>query len=144
MRIGHVVGKVVLSRVHPSLVGAQFKIVLPLTFSDLAEPDPVVAAQKTSEDEDERGLDTNERVNEAVNRLANPDFPHRWGNEIVVYDDCSAAIGEWLAFSEGAEAAAVFGKNLHPVDAFGGAIIDNVVIDAQVVAGLVAAKNNNA
>ena len=99
MRIGHVVGKVVLSRVHPSLVGAQFKIVLPLTFSDLAEPDPVVAAQKTSEDEDERGLDTNERVNEAVNRLANPDFPHRWGNEIVVYDDCSAAIGEWLAFS---------------------------------------------
>ena len=32
MRIGRVVGKVVLSGQHPSLVGGQFKIVVPLTF----------------------------------------------------------------------------------------------------------------
>ena len=142
MRIGQVVGKVVLSRVHPSMVGAQFKIVAPLTFSDLAEPDPLEAAQNVGDDESARGLDDVGRVAAATNRLTNHAIPRQRGNEIVVYDDCSAAIGEWLAFSEGAEAAAAFGpENPHPVDAFGGAIIDNVEIDAQVVAELVAAKN---
>lgn len=142
MRIGQVVGKVVLSRVHPSIVGAQFKIVAPLTFSDLAEPDPLEAAQTVGDDESARGLDDVGRVAAATNRLTNHAIPRQRGNEIVVYDDCSAAIGEWLAFSEGAEAAAAFGpENPHPVDAFGGAIIDNVEIDAQVVAELVAAKN---
>ena len=142
MRIGQVVGKVVLSRVHPSMVGAQFKIVAPLTFSDLAEPDPLEAAQTVGDDESARGLDDVGRVAAATNRLTNHAIPRQRGNEIVVYDDCSSAIGEWLAFSEGAEAAAAFGpENPHPVDAFGGAIIDNVEIDAQVVAELVAAKN---
>lgn len=140
MRIGHVVGKVVLSRVHPSLVGAQFKIVLPLTFSDLADPDPVEAAKLSGEAERAQGLNAEERMDAAINRLANPDFPHKWGNELVVFDDCSASIGEWLAFSEGAEAAAAFGKSQRPVDAFGAAIIDNVVVDAQVVAALAAAR----
>ena len=98
--------------------------------------------QTVGDDESARGLDDVGRVAAATNRLTNHAIPRQRGNEIVVYDDCSAAIGEWLAFSEGAEAAAAFGpENPHPVDAFGGAIIDNVEIDAQVVAELVAAKN---
>ena len=142
MRIGQVIGKVVLNRVHPSMIGAQFKIVAPLTFNDLAEPDPLESAQSVGDDETARGLDHAAQVDAATNRLANQAIPRHRGNEIVVYDDCSAAIGEWLAFSEGAEAAAAFGaENPHPVDAFGGAIIDNVEIDAQVVAELAAMKN---
>ena len=32
MRVAQVVGKVVLSRVHPLLIGSQFKIVVPFAF----------------------------------------------------------------------------------------------------------------
>ncbi|MDD3589789.1 MAG: EutN/CcmL family microcompartment protein [Thermoguttaceae bacterium] len=138
MRIGQVIGKVVLSRVHESLIGAQFKVVLPLTFSDLAEPNPTEAARETCEQEREQ--EDAERVDVAVNRLVNPSFPRQWGNELVVYDDCSAALGEWIAFSEGAEAAAAFGQDKRPVDAFGGAILDTVVIDAPTVDALVELK----
>lgn len=142
MRIGQVIGKVVLSRVHPSLVGAQFKIVVPLTFSDLAEPDPLESARAIGDAERAQGLDGDSQVRAATNRLVNEAIPRLRGSDLVVYDDCSAAIGEWLAFSEGAEAAAAFGsENPHPVDAFGAAIIDNVEIDAGILAELVAAKN---
>ncbi|MBQ9874094.1 MAG: EutN/CcmL family microcompartment protein [Thermoguttaceae bacterium] len=139
MRIGQVVGKVVLSRAHESLVGAQFKIVLPLTFNDLAEPDPVESARELVEREGE--LSRASRVESAIERIMNPSFPRKLGNELVVYDDCSAAEGEWLAFSEGAEAAAAFGNQRRPVDAFGGAIIDAVTIDASTVKALVELKN---
>ena len=136
MRIGRVVGKVTLSRVHPSLVGAQFKIVIPLSFKELAE-DPVAHALAMTREEDAEGLSGSERRSLALNRLASPHVGERWGSELVVFDDCSASIGEWLAFSEGAEAAAAFGqKVLRPVDAFGGAILDNVSIDAEAVSRL--------
>ena len=132
MRIGQVIGKVVLNRVHPSLIGAQFKVVLPLRFDDLATPDPTEAA--TDENSDAT-------PDAAVNRLLNSEMPRKWGNDLVVYDSCSAAIGEWLAFSEGAEAAAAFGPDKKaPVDAFAGAIIDSVAIDPNVVAELRAKK----
>lgn len=137
MRIGEVIGKVVLSRCHESLIGSQFKIVLPLTFNDIAEQ-PVDAARKLGEEE--AGQGSEERVEAAANRLLNPNFPRKWGNELVVFDDCSAAIGEWMAFSEGAEAAASFGSQQRPVDAFGAAILDTVVIDAPTVDALVELK----
>lgn len=140
MRVGQVVGNVVLGRVHPSLIGAQLKIVLPLTFADLAEPSPVDAANRTVDEETNAGLDENEIVETATNRLLSPNIPQKWGNELVVYDDCSAALGEWVAFSEGAEAAAAFGPKQKPVDAFAGAILDNVVVDGPTVAALVAVK----
>ena len=141
MRIGQVIGKVVLSRVHESLVGAQFKIVLPLTFNDIAEPVPTDAARELGERE--RDQDFAERAEAAANRLLDPNFPRKWGNELVVFDDCSAAIDEWVAFSEGAEAAAAFGQQHRPVDAFGGAIIDSLVIDAPTVQALVELKNKS-
>ena len=36
MRIAEVVGTVTLNRVHPNLVGARFKLVVPLSLDDLA------------------------------------------------------------------------------------------------------------
>ncbi len=140
MRVGQIVGNVVLSRVHPSLIGAQFKIVVPLTFDDLASPSPVEAAQATVEAEREAGLDEDAAVKSATDRLLNPGIPRKWGNELIVYDDCSAAVDEWIAFSEGAEAAAAFYPNQKPVDAFAGAILDSVIVDAPTVEALRALK----
>ncbi|MBR4834422.1 MAG: hypothetical protein IKU86_08870 [Thermoguttaceae bacterium] len=140
MRVAQVVGKVVLSRVHPSLIGSQFKIVVPLTFDDLAFPCPVEAAEKTVNEEKEAGVDAETSTENAANRLLNSEIPRKWGNEVVAYDDCSAAVGEWIALSEGAEAAAAFQPNQKPVDAFCGAILDELVVDAETVATLAAKK----
>ncbi len=135
MRIGQVIGKVVTSRLHPSLVGAQFKIVLPLTFDDLANPDPVEHAERSAQEL--TGLDAAAQTDAAVNRLLNPKIHKKFGGELVVYDSCSASIGEWLAFSEGAEAAAAFSvEKKAPVDAYAAAIIDTVTIDPEAVATL--------
>ena len=140
MRIGQTIGKVVLSRVHPSLRGAQFKLVLPLTFKDLIEPEPQEIAEVIGEKERDVGLEDCERVKSAIDRLERQNFSRKLGNELVVYDDCSAAIDEWVAFSEGAEAAAAFGANPKPVDAFIGAILDSVVIDYATVRLLTVSK----
>ena len=140
MRVAQVVGKVVLSRVHPLLIGSQFKIVVPLTFDDLASPCPIEAAEATLQEEKEAGVDAETATANAANRLLNSDIPRKWGNEVVAYDDCSAAIGEWIALSEGAEAAAAFHPTQKPVDAFCGAILDTLVVDAEVVAALAAKK----
>ena len=140
MRIGQTIGKVVLSRVHPSLRGAQFKLVLPLTFKDLTEPEPQETAEVIGEAERAVKLEDSERVKSAVNRLEQQNFSRKWGNELVVYDDCSVAIDEWVAFSEGAEAAAAFGANPKPIDAFLGAILDSVVIDYATVKSLTIGK----
>ena len=76
MRIGRVVGKVVLSGQHPSLVGGQFKIVVPLTFKDLTE-DPVESAKAIAQSEKERGLSPEERLKEAIQIIENPNFAQR-------------------------------------------------------------------
>jgi len=49
--------------------------------------------------------------------------------EVVIYDELSAGIGEWVAFSEGIEAAMPFYPNLKPVDAYCAAILDTVELD---------------
>ena len=49
--------------------------------------------------------------------------------EVVLYDELSAGIGEWVAFSEGIEAAMPFYPNLKPVDAYCAAILDTVELD---------------
>ena len=138
MRIGLVIGKVTLSRVHPSLVGAQFKLLLPLTFDDLAEPLPIEAADALAEPE--RDFSVEQRVDAAINRLTTGAEPKDWSGQIVVYDSCSAALGEWLAFSEGAEAAAVFTDDKKPVDAYGAAILDSMQLDYQEIEKLSRAK----
>ena len=93
MRIGKVIGNVTLSRIHASVTGMQWKIVVPMELDDL---------QNENEPQSE---------------------------ELVVYDALSVAIGEWVAFSEGVEAAMPFYPNLKPIDAYGAAIIDELTIE---------------
>ncbi|MDR1957893.1 MAG: carbon dioxide concentrating mechanism protein CcmL [Planctomycetaceae bacterium] len=52
--------------------------------------------------------------------------------EVIVYDEWSAGLGEWIAFSEGGEAAKPFYPDLKPVDAYCAAILDTIEIDHRV------------
>jgi len=51
--------------------------------------------------------------------------------ELVLYDELSAGLGEWVSFSEGVEAAMPFYPNMKPIDAYCAAILDAVEIDHQ-------------
>ena len=93
MRIGKVIGNVTLSRVHVSVTGTQWKLVVPMELDDL---------QNENEPKSE---------------------------ELVVYDALSAGVGEWIAFSEGVEAAMPFYPDVKPVDAYNAAIIDELTIE---------------
>lgn len=46
--------------------------------------------------------------------------------EVVVWDDNAAGLGNLIAMSEGAEASQPFRPELKPVDAYASAILDNV------------------
>ncbi len=96
MRIGSVIGSVTLSRFHPAVTGAQWKIVVPMSVADLDRKEP------------------------------NPQT-----EELVAYDQLGAGLGEWIAFSEGAEAAMPFYPNPIPIDAYVAAILDSVVLENQ-------------
>lgn len=48
--------------------------------------------------------------------------------ELVVYDDFGAGIGDKIAFSEGVEAAQPFAPNYKPLDAYNAAILDQIDI----------------
>ena len=58
--------------------------------------------------------------------------PKNAGREIIVYDELSVGIGEWIAFSEGAEAAMPFYPEKRPVDAYAAAILDTLELDNTV------------
>jgi ethanolamine utilization protein EutN len=47
-------------------------------------------------------------------------------DEIVVWDENGAGLGNLVAISEGAEAAQPFKPNLKPVDAYAAAILDEI------------------
>ena len=53
--------------------------------------------------------------------------------EVVLYDELSAGIGEWVSFSEGVEAAMPFYPNVKPVDAYCAAILDTVELDHNAI-----------
>jgi Carbon dioxide concentrating mechanism/carboxysome shell protein len=53
--------------------------------------------------------------------------------EVVLYDELNAGIGEWVAFSEGAEAAMPFHPNVKPVDAYCSAILDTIELDHEAI-----------
>ena len=55
------------------------------------------------------------------------------GEELVACDQLSAGRGEWIALSEGAEAAMPFYPNPFPIDAYNAAIIDTIELDSQLV-----------
>ena len=95
MRIGTTIGSVTLSRFHPAVRGAQWKLVVPMSVEDLDRKE------------------------------ANPNT-----EELVAYDQLGAGVGEWVAFSEGAEAAMPFFPNPIPIDAYCAAILDTVVLES--------------
>lgn len=64
----------------------------------------------------------------------------RIAEEVVLYDELNAGIGEWVSFSEGAEAAMPFYPNVKPVDAYCSAILDTVELDHEAIKKL---KINN-
>ncbi|MDO5581055.1 MAG: EutN/CcmL family microcompartment protein [Planctomycetia bacterium] len=103
MRIGKVVGTVTLGTIHPSLIGGQLKIVVPFTFHDLAFKGDSAA------------------------------HSGKRATELVVYDELSAGIGEWIALSEGAEASMPFYPNNKPIDAYAAAILDTVELDQEMM-----------
>jgi ethanolamine utilization protein EutN len=50
------------------------------------------------------------------------------GEDLVIYDDLGAGIGQRIGVSEGVEAAAPFHPEKKPVDAYCAAILDNIAI----------------
>lgn len=48
--------------------------------------------------------------------------------ELVVYDELGAGLGDRIAFSEGAEAAQPFYPKDKPIDAYNSAILDHIQI----------------
>jgi ethanolamine utilization protein EutN len=93
MRIGMVVGKVSLLRVHPSLVGKRYVLVHP----------------------------------QSLKALAGGEQPRP--EEVVVVDELGCTPGARIGFSEGAEASAPFNPEKKPVDAYVGAIIEQITLD---------------
>ncbi len=85
-------GTVTLNRWHPSLQGARFKLVVPLSWGDLLEQ------------------------------------PGQPSEEVVVYDELGAGLGNHIAMSEGREAAMPFYPDLKPLDAYNAAILDQVSV----------------
>lgn len=103
MRLGKIVGTVTLGTIHSSLVGGQLKLVVPFTFDDLAAREG-------------KSIPSGKRA-----------------TELVVYDELSAGIGEWIALSEGAEASMPFYPNNKPIDAYAAAILDTVELDQEML-----------
>ena len=101
MRIGEVIGTVTLGRVHRQLVGTQWSVVTPLALEHLVGSGSQCSLQGKA----------------------------GTAEEVVLYDELSAGIGEWVAFSEGAEAAMPFYPNVKPVDAYCAAILDTIELD---------------
>lgn len=130
MRIGKVIGTVTPSRIHSRLTSGQLKIVLPFTFADLKDElaegkggSSVEKGHNDLFDQDETFSPERARVLLAMKN------PTPAGTEVVVYDELSAGVGEWIAFSEGAEAAMPFYPEMKPIDAYAAAIIDTLTIE---------------
>lgn len=101
MRIGEVIGTVTLSRCHPSLKAAAWRLCVPLSHEGL----------KRSE-EGSRGAS-----------------PGRRDEAFVTYDELGAGLGSLVAISEGAEASAPFHPEQKPIDAYNAAILDVIEVD---------------
>lgn len=100
MRLGHVIGRVTLSRQDPAFTGARFLLVQPLSREQFARPQ----------------LDAG--PGDAPRAVAP-------GSSLVVFDQLGAGLGHVIGFTEGAEATAPFARPT-PVDAYNAAIIDAI------------------
>ena len=97
MRIGEIIGKVTLSRCHPSLSGATLRLVVPLTADGLQAVHTETGDRTTGR-----------------------------GEPLVCWDDLSAGNGSIIAFTESAEASAPFHPEQKPINAYNAAILDQL------------------
>ena len=74
MRIGKVIGTVTLNRWHPSLAGARFKLVVPLSLDNLTGASTVEAEELTMFDELGAGMDSLCAISES-REAAMPFYP---------------------------------------------------------------------
>lgn len=105
MRIGVVVGCITLSHCHSSLYGARWKLVVPVSREHLVA--------------------TEDFTNDTSESVSNPPSVFRT-EPLVVYDEWNVGEGEWIAISEGVEAAMPFHPDVKPIDAYNAAILDTV------------------
>lgn len=101
MRIAKVIGTVTLSKVHPTVQGAAFKLAVPLTEGNL------------------RALDDRDLSQ-------NPSVADMKAEEFVVYDILGAAEGQFIGVAEGREAVNPFYPEYKPVDAYNALILDRM------------------
>jgi len=86
MRIGDVIGTVTLSRWHPSLAGARFKLVVPLSLADLSGQGGQPAEELTLYDQLGAGVGCRVAFSEG-REAAQPFYP-----DVKPIDACCAAI----------------------------------------------------
>lgn len=100
MRIGQIIGKVTLSRCHPLLESASWRLAVPLT---------------------EEGI-----KNAIAKQGAIPNDDAGRGEPFVIYDDRGGSNGMIVAISEGPEASAPFHPEQKPIDGYNSAILDHI------------------
>ena len=91
MRIADVIGTVTLSRQHPSLAGARFKLVVPLGLGDLLEEERAPAEEIAVFDELGAGVGSRIAISEG-REAAQPFYP-----EVKPIDAYNAAILDTLS-----------------------------------------------
>ena len=92
MRIAEIIGKVTLSRAHPSVPKGRLLIAMPFSLK-------------------------------ALQAQGRPD-----GEEVVVYDELGAGLGQRVAISEGAEASMPFRPEKKILDAYCSCLLDEINI----------------
>ncbi len=101
MRLAKVIGTVTLAKQHPAMQGASFKLAVPLRESDLNDLDD---------------LSLNEH----------PGSSEITSEELVVYDELGATVGQYIGIGEGREAVNPFYPEFKPVDAYCALILDKI------------------
>ena len=74
MRISEVIGTVTLNRAHPSLSGASYKLVVPLSLANLAGTAPITAEELVVYDELGAGIGSRIAISEG-GEAAQPFYP---------------------------------------------------------------------
>ena len=99
MRIGDVIGTVTLNRAHPSLAGAAFRLVVPLTLEELAADRPAGGDVLVVYDELGAGVGSRIAISEG-GEAAQPFLP-----EVKPVDAYNAAILDQLQIQRTSEAS---------------------------------------
>lgn len=101
MKIGEVIGRVTLSRVHPTLAGIRWIVVAPCSLKALAAAGP---------------------------HAGEPGSVRGDGEELIVADGVGPGPGQLVGYSEGGEAAMPYIPDKKPVDGYAGVLLDSLKV----------------